>query len=490
MRKILLTFLTALLCSITAWAANGDVLFTQSFGGDGVGSLAFTQNVAYTKASGLAGVVGNANNLFTSITTNNKNSTGIAINNATGGNSASATGIFQAYFNNTSGYWSAVRTNDFAVTAPTAIKVTMDFWISNAGSSSSATALNFAIGDGFTESLKNSSAQATANVHSGFGITSESNMKMCAYNTYGTKIYNTALTQSSWYSLTWIINNTGDSLTYDNPTGSGTTTLANDKFDIWLKTQAGTASTYTKVASAVAATTASKDLQEIYIGSASGKKHELRLDNIVVTDLTPDASCSVSSAEAGANKTTTAETGVALAATAAGTGKTGTWSITSKPDGSSASASSFSSVNSATATFTPDKVGNYTLTWTVECDEDDTETASDNMTVTANCIAISPTLSYASVGGTTLDVGDSSSGSPTVSGNTGSGSVSYAVTTASPAGCLTVNVSTGVASAIAAGSATVTATIVASGNYCGNTATANFTIADDCTDPGLTITLN
>ena len=269
---------------------------------------------------------------------------------------------------------------------------------------------------------------------------------------------------------------TGDVLSFVS--GSGSNQLAFTTTDSRATTYPSTDNTYTFPA-------AFNGVSTIYVWRASDNgtyMHSL--------EITRSGGCSVSSAEAGANKSTTVNTAVALAATAAGSGKTGTWSITSKPDGSTASTSSFSDVNSATATFTPDKVGDYTLTWTVECDDDDTETASDNMTVTANCIAISPTLSYASVGGTTLDVGDSSSGSPTVSGNTGSGTVSYEVTSASPAGCLTVNALTGVASAVAAGSATVTATVAASGNYCGNTATANFTIADDCTDPELTITLN
>ena len=264
---------------------GGGTLFSQNFSGSG--SLTYTQDVGYTKNSGLTGIVGNAANLFTSITTSNKNTTGIAINHATGGNSVNATGIFQAYFNNTSGYWSVIRTNDFAATAPTAVKMSMDFYLDQLGSSSSAVMVNFAIGDGFSESLKSSSAESTSKIHSGWGITVESSMKMCAYDTYGTKIYNTALSDKTWYSVTWVINNTGSDLTYDDPDGSGTTTLANDKFDIWLKTQAQAASNYTKVVSARDAITASKALQELYIGHASGKKHEFRMDNIVVTDLTP-----------------------------------------------------------------------------------------------------------------------------------------------------------------------------------------------------------
>ena len=89
------------------------------------------------------------------------------------------------------------------------------------------------------------------------------------------------------------------------------------------------------------------------------------------------------------------------------------------------------------------------------------------------CSTITPSLSYASVGGTTLTVGSSSSGSPTVSGNTGGGTVTYSSNNTSVA---TVNSSTGVVTAVAAGKATITASIAAKGAYCEGSATANFTI--------------
>lgn len=57
-------------------------------------------------------------------------------------------------------------------------------------------------------------------------------------------------------------------------------------------------------------------------------------------------------------------TSVTLAATAAGSGNTGTWSVFSVPSG--ANATSFSNVNSPTATFGPLSVnGDYILAWTV-----------------------------------------------------------------------------------------------------------------------------
>ena len=264
-------------------------------GGGGSGATLFTQNfnsateVAYEDRAGSKlsittssgnNIVGNtAASQFTSITADKKGSTGIAINSASGGNSQSASEIFQAYYNNTGGYWSICKTSDFAATAPTAIKVGMKVW-AKVGSSSSAVMANFAVGDGFSDGLTNASP-GTSSVHSGFSITNESSMKFAAYNVYNTKIYNTTLTQSSWMALTWVINNTGDDLEYDNP-NSGKTTVNNDCYDLWLGT--------TLVAHNIAATTAAKDLQNLYIGSPSGKNHEIRLDDISVVDLSPAGS--------------------------------------------------------------------------------------------------------------------------------------------------------------------------------------------------------
>ncbi len=273
---------------------GGATLFSQNFySATAVAYDAPTNTTAksllYNSSNTLSGLVGNGANLFTSIATSIKKGD-IAINSSTGGNSVDATGFFQAYcMGDNTAYWSITRTTDFAATAPTALKVTMDIWYNN-GSSGSSPGVQFAIGDGFTDGLKSTSAQNSSVVHSGFGIYANSTAKLTQYNST-TAIYNTGIKQSTWLSVTWIINNTGSSLTYDNPTGSGTTTLDDDKFDVWLKTQAGVASTYTKVVSAQSATTPAKDLQNIYIGyNYSGKIHEFRLDNVNVYDLTPATS--------------------------------------------------------------------------------------------------------------------------------------------------------------------------------------------------------
>lgn len=93
-------------------------------------------------------------------------------------------------------------------------------------------------------------------------------------------------------------------------------------------------------------------------------------------------------------------------------------------------------------------------------------------TLTVNKANISPTLSYTP---NSVAVGENSS-APTVGGNPGSGGVTYAITSATPSGCATINTSTGVVSGVAVGSVTVTATVAATTNYNGGSATANVTI--------------
>ena len=106
---------------------------------------------------------------------------------------------------------------------------------------------------------------------------------------------------------------------------------------------------------------------------------------------------------------------------------------------------------------------------------------SSGYAITVAKADISPSLSYDA---TTLTVGGTSS-NPTITGNTGSGAVSYAVTASSPSGSVTVHSSTGVVTAVHAGTATITATIAASTNYNGGTATANFTINKGTISPTL-----
>ena len=96
----------------------------------------------------------------------------------------------------------------------------------------------------------------------------------------------------------------------------------------------------------------------------------------------------------------------------------------------------------------------------------------DAITVTyeeeATCTEITPSLTYSS---TTLEIG--STANPTLTDNTGDGTVTYSSDDSSVA---SVNATTGVVTAEAAGTATITATIAANGDYCAGVATATIKV--------------
>ena len=96
----------------------------------------------------------------------------------------------------------------------------------------------------------------------------------------------------------------------------------------------------------------------------------------------------------------------------------------------------------------------------------------DAITVTyeeeVTCKEIAPSLTYSP---TTLEIG--STANPTLTDNTGDGTVTYSSDDSSVA---SVNATTGVVTANAVGTATITATIAANGDYCGGVTTATIKV--------------
>lgn len=133
------------------------------------------------------------------------------------------------------------------------------------------------------------------------------------------------------------------------------------------------------------------------------------------------------------------------------------------------------SINASTGQVTINGAGSATITASSAAQTiSSTSYCADeaSYTLTVNKANITPTLTYTP---NSVAVGEDSS-APTVGGNPGSGGVTYAITSASPAGCATIDAGTGVISGAAVGSVTVTATVAATNNYNGGTATANVTI--------------
>lgn len=133
------------------------------------------------------------------------------------------------------------------------------------------------------------------------------------------------------------------------------------------------------------------------------------------------------------------------------------------------------SINTSTGQVTINGAGSATVTASsAKQTVSDVDYCADeaSYTLTVNKANISPTLTYTP---NSVAVGENTS-APTVGGNPGGGGVTYAITSATPSGCATINTSTGVVTGVAVGSVTVTATVAATTNYNGGTATANVTI--------------
>ena len=265
-----------------AWGASGDVLFNQGFGS--ATAVAYSANTArsYSTSSTLSGLVGTGDNLFQGAQCTQKTNCGIAINTTSGANSYTTAGTFQAYANNTSFKWALYKTTNFATTAPTAIKFEMDVtpkYIDN------KQALAVVVGSGFSVGT---SKPAWAAGYTGFNIITNSTKtgKIYIGKVGGTTSIQetTGMTSGTNYHITWVINATGDDLTYTGP-DSKSYTLATAKWDMWVGT--------TRIISGQDRTkTGGTDfsgttMQNLYIGNDVSGKHEVIIDNVKVTDLTP-----------------------------------------------------------------------------------------------------------------------------------------------------------------------------------------------------------
>lgn len=268
------------------WGANGDVLFSQDF--SSATAVDYTVNTARAYTSENYNICGTtAASQFTTITCNAKGNCGIGINSATGGNSKSYSGKFGTYANNTSYYWSICKTSNFAATAPTAIKVEFNAAFAYV-SSGSNTGVQIAVGSSFSSGLTNS-CPALSNCVAGFAWPSNSTIRFAKYAaSNGNTAINgssSTLTDGTSYKYTWVINNTASTLTYTGPDNKSTTVAAGC-WDLWVGTTRNLAGV-TKATTGMSGTT----IQNLYIGSPFGKKHEFILDDITVTDLTPAAAC-------------------------------------------------------------------------------------------------------------------------------------------------------------------------------------------------------
>lgn len=166
------------------------------------------------------------------------------------------------------------KTTDLSPT-PDFLKIKFKFAVSfgaDASGIASPTTGLFVVGSGFATSA---TTEAAANRHSNLGFTIKSGSSFYLRDLVSSGFTNSA-TFTGEQQITWYINNSGSSISYANPDGSGlTTSLANDRADVWV----GTSLVFTNLAAA----TASQTLTDfkIYMNNPNGNS-AVTIDDIEI----------------------------------------------------------------------------------------------------------------------------------------------------------------------------------------------------------------
>lgn len=169
--------------------------------------------------------------------------------------------------------WTA--TNAFAATrttafsgGPTSLMLRFDLQIS--GNSSAVTgAFYFSVGDGYSTA---NSAPAGTNTHSRFAINTTTTNGTFAIRRNESTATNSA-NLSGNQTITWVINNSGGTLSYKAPDGT-CETVVNDTWDVW----AGT----TKIFNDIAALTGTQALNNFKIYSNTAATVNIDIDNMLI----------------------------------------------------------------------------------------------------------------------------------------------------------------------------------------------------------------
>jgi hypothetical protein len=168
----------------------------------------------------------------------------------------------------TSGAATYSRTTDFNP-EPSAIIYQFDLTVSG-NSTSQTTGAVWQVGSGFST---NNSAEAIASVHSRIGLNWTTVDGQFSLRNIGASTSST--TFSGTQTITWVINNSGSTLSYRAPDGTNET-LGNDMADVWVGT--------TRVFNELPATTATQTLVDIKFVLTAGTAI-VDIDNILIAEV-------------------------------------------------------------------------------------------------------------------------------------------------------------------------------------------------------------
>ena len=216
-----------------------------------------------------------------------------AVSSTAGTNPISITGAGAMRFTKTgSGTGYAVRNVDFSASAPSVLKVSLSFH-AVLSATAGTTQAQLYVGAGYANSA---TAPTAATTHSklvfNFGNSNDFSISAPNAPTGTTALYNTK------QNLTWLINNSGSTITYTAPDGITTKTLDNDKWDLYVGAT-GTPVLADKTAETGSATVA---LQNFYFRYDTGSLNAtIDIDDILINDLSSVLPVSLTSFTAKAN---------------------------------------------------------------------------------------------------------------------------------------------------------------------------------------------
>lgn len=200
--------------------------------------------------------------------------------------SIDATGSNKLRFVRTANAGAFSRTTDFSPT-PSALRYVFDLNVSASGGAQT-NAAQFQVGSGFGTA---NAAETGTNVHSRFGINFTGTSGTWQLREIGSST--NSANQTGSRTITWVINNSGSSLSYTAPDGT-TESVANDTWDLWIGT--------TRIYNDIAALTATQTLTDIKFAFSAGNG-TIDMDNFNITELLP-STITVSPASLSAFSTT------------------------------------------------------------------------------------------------------------------------------------------------------------------------------------------
>ncbi|MBS7788255.1 T9SS type A sorting domain-containing protein [Flavobacterium sp. CYK-55] len=290
---------------------------------------------------------------------------------------------------------SFTRSTNFSTT-PTALVYEFDLTVSGTPSGNTATTARWQIGSGYNAATNG--IESDANTYAQMAIDFRGTTSF-RFNDVSNANTSSNFTVGTTYAITWVMNNSGGTLSYLAPNGN-TETIANDRIDFWV----GTTRVYNDVVVETTNGTLS-DMKFAYVGSTGS----ITLDNISVKGMaTPQVSAF------SGNTICSGGTGQLTVTTSAGAGP---FTVVYNDGTADRTATNVTSGTAFNAFANPSTTTNYTLVSIAEASgtmrTSSFTDGSATITVNAPTVSVGSALSAICIGGTSSALGGSVGGTAT-----------------------------------------------------------------------------